>query len=77
MSIVNSEAEAVFRKAALRLVPLIVVMYIAAFLNRVNVGFAALTMNQDLGFTAEVYGFAAGIFFIGYFLFEVTSNLIM
>ena len=77
MDILKSEADAVFRKAALRLVPLIVVMYIAAFLNRVNVGFAALTMNQDLGFTPEVYGFAAGIFFIGYFLFEVPSNLIM
>ena len=77
MDILKSEADAVFRKAALRLVPLIVVMYIAAFLNRVNVGFAALTMNQDLGLTPEIYGFAAGIFFVGYFLFEVPSNLIM
>jgi MFS transporter, ACS family, tartrate transporter len=77
MALVKSEADAVFRKAALHLVPLIVVMYIAAFLNRVNVGFAALTMNQDLGFTPEVYGFAAGIFFLGYFFFEVPSNLIM
>ncbi len=58
-------------KPPFTLVPLIVVMYIAAFLNRVNVGFAALTMNQDLGFHARDHmGFAAGIFFLGYFLFE-------
>ncbi len=57
--------------------PLILVLYIAGFLDRVNVGFAALTMNQDLGFSPEVYGVGAGIFFLGYFLFEVPSNLIM
>jgi ACS family tartrate transporter-like MFS transporter len=70
-------ADAILRRAAWRLVPLILVMYVAAFLNRVNVGFAALTMNQDLGLTQEVYGVGAGMFFWGYFLFEVPSNLIM
>jgi len=70
-------ADPVLRRAAWRLVPLIMAMYVASFLNRVNVGFAALTMNQDLGFSAEVYGMGAGIFFLGYFLFEVPSNLIL
>jgi ACS family tartrate transporter-like MFS transporter len=52
-------------------------MYVASFLNRVNVGFAALTMNHDLGFSPEIYGWGSGIFFWGYFFFEVPSNLIM
>src|SRR5438067_6941606 len=53
------------------------VLYVVAYLDRINVGFAALQMRQDLGFTDTVYGLGAGIFFIGYFLFEVPSNLIM
>ncbi len=73
----KTEADAILRRAAWRLVPLIMLMYIASFLNRVNVGFAALTMNHDLGFTPEIYGFGSGVFFWGYFLFEVPSNLIM
>jgi len=73
----TKQTDALFARAAWRLVPLILALYIAAFLNRVNVGFAALTMNQDLGFTPEIYGVGAGIFFWGYFLFEVPSNLIM
>jgi len=55
--------------------PFLVLLYLVAFLDRVNVGFAALTMNADLGITSYVYGWGAGIFFIGYFLFEVPSNL--
>jgi len=58
----RAEADAILRRAAWRLVPLILIMYIASFLNRVNVGFAALTMNQDLGFTPEIYGLGAGVF---------------
>lgn len=58
-----------------RLVPFLIVCYFVSFLDRVNVGFAALQMNQDLGFSATVYGWGAGIFFIGYFLFEVPSNI--
>jgi ACS family tartrate transporter-like MFS transporter len=77
MTTAISEADAIFRRAAWRLVPLILVMYIAAFLNRVNVSFAALTMNQDLGFSPEIYGWGTGIFFLGYLVFEVPSNLIM
>ena len=63
------------RKVSLRLIPFMVVLYFVAFLDRVNVGFAALTMNKDLGLTATVFGNGAGIFFIGYFIFEVPSNV--
>jgi len=66
-----------FAKAAWRLIPFMALLYVVSFLDRVNVGFAALTMNKDLGFTPEVYGFGAGIFFFGYFLFEVPSNIIL
>src|SRR5881227_2865694 len=58
-----------------RLLPFLAVLYFIAYLDRVNVGFAALQMNQALGFSSGVYGFGAGIFFLGYFLFEVPSNL--
>src|ERR1700692_711997 len=51
--------------------------YFAAFLDRVNIGFAALTMNQDLGFSASAFGFGAGIFFLGYVLCELPSNLFL
>jgi MFS family permease len=65
------------RKAAWRLIPFLILCWIIAILDRVNVGFAALTMNKELGLTAEMFGFGAGIFFLGYFIFEVPSNLIM
>ena len=58
-----------------RLMPFLMLCYFVAYLDRVNVGFAALSMNKDLGFTATVFGFGAGIFFIAYFFFEVPSNL--
>jgi MFS transporter, ACS family, tartrate transporter len=58
-----------------RLVPFLMLCYFIAYVDRVNVGFAALTMNRDLGFTSTVFGTGAGIFFLGYFLFEVPSNL--
>ncbi|UYM55937.1 MFS transporter [Leclercia adecarboxylata] len=67
----------VMRKITLRIVPFIMLLYFIAFLDRVNIGFAALTMNPDLGFSPAVFGFGAGIFFLGYFLFEVPSNLIL
>ncbi len=65
------------RKVSLRIVPFIMLLYFVAFIDRVNIGFASLTMNKDLGFSASVYGFGAGIFFWGYFLFEVPSNVIL
>ncbi len=64
-------------KIVRRLIPFLMLCYFVAYLDRVNVGFAALTMNADLGFTAEMFGFGAGIFFAGYFLFEVPSNLLL
>lgn len=60
-----------------RFVPLLTICFIAAFLDRVNVGFAALTMNKDLGLSASVFGLGAGLFFLGYFVFEVPSNLLL
>jgi ACS family tartrate transporter-like MFS transporter len=63
------------RKAAWRLLPFLCLCYMVNFLDRVNVGFAALSMNADLGFSPSVYGLGAGIFFAGYILFEVPSNL--
>ena len=65
------------RKVAWRLIPFMGLLYFVAFLDRVNIGFAALTMNADLGLDAKMYGFASGIFFIGYVLLEVPSNIIM
>ena len=67
----------IIRKATLRLVPFLCACYITAFLDRVNVGFAALQMQSDLRFSDTVYSFGAGIFFIGYFFFEVPSNVIL
>lgn len=69
--------QAVFAKVASRILPLLFACYIVAFLDRVNVGFAKLQMASSLQFSDAVYGFGAGIFFIGYFLFEVPSNLIL
>ncbi|CAN5386003.1 MFS transporter [soil metagenome] len=74
----NDELEKrVLRKITLRIVPFVMLLYFIAFIDRVNIGFAALTMNKDLGFSPTVFGFGAGIFFLGYFLFEVPSNLIL
>ena len=64
-------------KVSWRLLPFLLLLYVVAWLDRVNIGFAALQMNADLSFSATVYGFGAGIFFIGYALFEVPSNLIL
>jgi len=64
-------------KVSKRLVPFLIVCYFVAYLDRVNVGFAALTMNQDLGLSQTAFGFGAGIFFLAYFFFEVPSNLLL
>ncbi len=65
------------RRITWRIVPFIMLLYFVAYIDRVNIGFAALTMKEDLGFTASILGFGAGIFFWGYFLFEVPSNIIL
>ena len=69
--------EATYLKVTWRLIPLLLLCYIVAYLDRVNVGFAKLQMAGDLGFSDAVYGLGAGMFFIGYFFFEVPSNIIL
>ncbi|BEP59492.1 MFS transporter [Variovorax sp. V213] len=66
-----------YAKVFWRLVPFLMLCYVVAYLDRVNVGFAKLQMGQDLGFSETVFGLGAGIFFLGYFLFEVPSNLLL
>jgi D-galactonate transporter len=66
-----------YRKLFWRIVPFLMLCYVVAYLDRVNVGFAKLQMSHDLGFSETVYGLGAGIFFLGYFLFEVPSNVIL
>ena len=65
------------RKITLRLIPFLFILYVVAWLDRVNVGFAALQMNSDLGFSSAAFGFGSGVFFLGYCLFEVPSNLVL
>ncbi|CAG9271610.1 Putative tartrate transporter [Paraburkholderia unamae] len=71
------DARAVYARVSRRIMPFLVLSFVVAFLDRVNIGFAQFQMKQDLGFSDAVYGFAAGIFFIGYMLFEVPSNLLL
>jgi MFS transporter, ACS family, tartrate transporter len=69
--------EKVFAKCAWRLLPLMIVLYVINYIDRVNVGFAALTMNQDLGISPRAYGFAGTLLFVGYMLFQVPSALVL
>ncbi|MEA2913664.1 MAG: transporter, family, tartrate transporter [Bradyrhizobium sp.] len=69
--------QSAIRKAALRFVPLLTISYLFNYLDRTSIGFAALTMNQQLGLSAGQFGLAAGIFFLGYSLFEIPSNLLL
>jgi ACS family tartrate transporter-like MFS transporter len=73
----NLIESATIRKLRVRLLPLLFVLFVFAFVDRINLGFAALTMNRELGITSQQFGFAAGIFFWGYFLFEIPSNLML
>ncbi|HKU24115.1 MAG TPA: MFS transporter [Candidatus Sulfotelmatobacter sp.] len=73
----ESEARHAYKKVTWRLIPFLFICYVFAYLDRVNIGFAALQMKQDLHFSDATYGLGAGIFFIGYFLFEVPSNLLL
>ena len=67
----------IFRRCARRLMPFILMLYLVNYIDRVNVGFAALTMNKDLSFSPAIFGFGASIFFIGYLIFQVPANLIL
>src|SRR5512140_2826997 len=72
----RSELEtSTIRAISWRLIPFLVLAYFLAYLDRVNLGFAALTMNAELKFSPTIFSWGAGIFFIGYFIFEVPSNL--
>src|ERR1700743_2785400 len=75
----TSEAllQSAVKKAALRFVPLLTIAYLFNYLDRTSLGFAALTMNQQLGLTAPQFGLAAGVFFLGYSVFEIPSNLLL
>jgi D-galactonate transporter len=73
----EAERTLAYRKIAIRLIPFLVFLFVLAWIDRVNIGFAKLQMLQDLQFSETVYGLGAGIFFIGYFLFEVPSNLLL
>jgi MFS transporter, ACS family, tartrate transporter len=73
-----SDLEArVARKLRLRILPFVILLYFVSFLDRVNVGFAAFSMNKAIGLTPSMFGFGSGVFFLGYILFQVPSNLIM
>src|SRR5215469_14452141 len=65
------------QKVRIRILPFVFLFYVIAFLDRVNIGFAALTMNKELGITSQQFGLLVGIFFLGYFIFEVPSNLLL
>ena len=73
----DEAVERVYRKVNWRIVPFLMLCYAVAFLDRINIGYAQLQMKQTLTFSDATYGFGAGIFFIGYFLFEVPSNLML
>jgi len=73
----TANADATFRRAAWRFMPLLFICYVVAYLDRVNVGFAKLQMLNDLRFSEAVYGLGAGLFFVGYFIFEIPSNLLL
>jgi ACS family tartrate transporter-like MFS transporter len=67
----------IFKRMARRLLPFVMLLYVVNYIDRVNVGFAALTMNKDLGLSPAAYGFGASIFFVGYLIFQVPANLIL
>lgn len=76
-SVTMSTDAAIYRRVTRRILPLLFLGYVVSYLDRVNVGFAKLQMMSDLQFSDTVYGLGAGIFFLGYFLFEIPSNLIL
>ena len=74
----NADAvESIYSKVSWRIIPILLISYMIAYLDRINIGYAQLQMKQTLPFGDAVYGIGAGIFFLGYFLFEVPSNLLL
>ena len=76
-TIAESIGARTIRKVQVRVLPFIFLLYIICFLDRINIGFAALTMNEELAITSQQFGLLAGIFFFGYLLFGVPSNLLL
>src|SRR5215469_7257393 len=77
-SALSTDLEAsTLRKLQARIIPFVFVLMVIAFLDRINIGFAALTMNKDLAITSQQFGLLSGIFFWGYFIFEIPSNLLL
>lgn len=72
-----TSVDGAIKKAFRKLVPILVLLYVVAYIDRINVGFAALSMNEDLGLTAAMFGFASTAFYISYSLFEVPSNMML
>ncbi len=77
LSSTQSLDDALYRKVNWRIIPLFIVCFLFAYLDRVNISFAKLQMQSDLGFSETVYGLGASLFFVGYFLFEVPSNILL
>src|SRR5262245_40699822 len=73
----ESDADAAIAKVRRRLIPFLFLLYIVSYLDRINVGFAALQMNQALGLSSTAFGLGAGIFFLSYTAFEIPSNVIL
>lgn len=71
----QQQEAAIVRKVMWRIIPFTFLLYIVSYLDRANIGYAALQMNKELAISSEAFGFISGIFFIGYFLFEVPSNI--
>ena len=76
-SVATSMERGTVRKLRIRIIPFLFLLYIVAFLDRINIGFAALTMNKELAITPRQFGLLTGVFFIGYFFFEIPSNLLL
>ena len=74
---IRVDEHALHRKMMKRILPFLFICYVVSYLDRVNVGFAAITMNKDIGLSATAFGIGAGLFFFGYFAAEIPSNLIM
>src|SRR6516225_5973964 len=72
-----TEQDRVLAKCAWRLVPFMTLLYVVNYIDRVNVGFAALTMNKELGFSPSIYGFGAGVFFFSYALCQVPASMMI
>jgi MFS transporter, ACS family, tartrate transporter len=72
-----SSAQSATRKVKARIVPFLLILYVVAFLDRINIGFAALSMNNELGISSREFGLLSGVFFLGYFVFEIPSNLLL